>query len=589
MKQPTTQSPYRQLFPTRSIMNNTPASIMHHNMAVNAAAVAQQQQSNNVASFGIVSPAAASSNNRSSLVSPVVIRKPQKHSTNGTNGSLVVTSPTNGLGLIRTNVPTTPHIVSGLSTHNKQLLSQLYEFPTVDQAIQVFAQSIRDQGNNTHNKPSTSKANNSKVNDLYKAAVQELLDHKVVSNLEELRALCVQCMDESSLSSFTNEHPRLQQAVNDLILLDLYYYYKLFHKYTYRAIKKVSKTIDPKSKSSSSSSSSLQRRSIGDSIGNGDLSKTKRGSLSRSTFGDAKAINIDKQQEDRSKKFKSVAMILKDAAHYMYVNHNTPFERIMYEPNHDDRAYIRNRVTNLCEFIVEETFALANSMLLDAQKQFHRFTSSLQHVDMYGQEVGKCATCALKEKRLKVVKNTISCFVQSLNFVERLLNVDPNNAVYSNMVMRDRFSFGANNAEETIHSPLSPNSQRTLEEKHLLMIVDDDNGNSFIDQCFPIDGSVTLVNLSEEDSLKSAQLMWQGEEANVVNQQKEVMMQKLTNVLRDNVTQKNFIKLCDECSDLLKYLRKQEKTIKNSHLNHHHDQMSSTGSVVSDVIIDMSK
>jgi hypothetical protein len=549
-------SNYRRMFPLRSKFSvNTPAAVMNGPLG-----------GTNIRN-SLTTPMNIRNSLTSSLSSRVVSptftpgsqdKKPklmQSYNRNESPVEIKILSP--NIRPVRSSVDFTPKITpqsprivvpviassapmalkTGLTVDNRELLTNMRTcYSSAYAAMIEFNDSLRDQDA----RGGASRAK--QINELFKIAAIEL-EKTIRLNGNDVRTICAQCMDELDLirgSSFAADR-QLIELVEAFVLFDLFYYFKLFHKNTKKAVRRVNKIVDPK--------------------------KKRVRTISRSTFSQSQKeqVKLDPEtdQINRTNKFRGAARLLKDASHYMYVEHNTPFERIMYEPNCPEREYIRNRVMHLCKMIAEETFALANAFLLEAKRQFKQFNASVQQIDIYGHQTSKCATCLVKEKRLQVVNNAQTSLAQALNFVERLIEVDPTNAVFSGLVMRNgvQVSFGVEDE----------NNDQGREERRKMMIVDDDNGHSFLDQCFPTEGGVTLVNLHEDDappSLKNTPLMWVGEQAGQVALEKEAMMEDLMRVLRENM-EKDFMSLCDDCSEMLDYLKKQERVIRNSHVHHH--------------------
>jgi hypothetical protein len=521
-------SNFRRMFPLRSKFSaSTPASVL------GATPIGSAR-----------TPIGGSQRFSSRVVSPIAEKKPRLLQTTTRNESPVsskMLSPNTRPSIELVQRPTTPVkeltpiiLSRGLSNDNRELLGSMRtRRPKAYTAMMGFLLAVKSDQRGGINR-------GKQINELFKTAGREM-ENSMHLNSDAQSIIAAQCMEEMSLSKEANTAADKDffDMVDAMVLYDLFKYYKLFHKNTKRSVGRVNKIIDPK--------------------------KKKRSSVSRSTFSQSQRektiIDPETDQLNRTNKFRNAARLLKDAAHYMYVEHNTPFERIMYEPNCPERSYIRNRVLHLCKMIAEESFSLANAFLLEAKRQFKHFNASVQQIDIFGHNPSKCPTCLVKEKRLQVVKNAQTTLSQALNFVERLVEVDPTNSVYSGLVMRNgaQISFGVE--DENFEK----------EERRKMMIVDDDNGQCFIDQCFPVVEAVTLVNLQEEaPTLKNTPLMWDGEQANQVALEKEAMMEDLMRVLRDAMD-KPFMGLCDDCAEMLEYLKKQERVIRNSHQHNDND------------------
>jgi hypothetical protein len=370
----------------------------------------------------------------------------------------------------------------------------------------------------------------------------------------QIRELCSHALDDTFFDDVDEDTKQLRRA---LVLLDLYYYLKLFQKKTNFALIKASQVINP---------------------------PENEPSVTRSTFSKKQKEQVKMEKLERSQEFKLAAKRLLNACQFMVVKYNVPFELIMFDPDHPERNYLRERVHGLCRDLIERSFQLSFAFLIEAKRQFKHFNTYVQQMDIYGNNYSSaCYNCEVKRKRLIVVRKALTTLRQSLNFVERLVEADPNNKITSNTDYMEE--------DEDDDDP------STIDENEM-KIIDNDNGESFMDQCFPVHEPYDVIenmrqdwSLLKDDTTRNdpyydepapeelprikrlwkpyydfLKLSFNADVAAQVSIEKEALMENLLELIRDLMTEQ-FVELSDDCAEMLSYLKKQEKVIKLSHIH----------------------
>jgi hypothetical protein len=423
--------------------------------------------------------------------------------------------------------------------------------------------------------------------DMSYSDVIESLRHDMGLAPLQIRELCARAMDDSLFDNYLDDE-ELTGLRRALIMLDLYYYLKLFQKKINFALVKAYDVINP---------------------------ADDEPSVSRSTFSKKQKEHVKMDKLERSQEFKAAAKRLLDACQFMFIKYNVPFELIMFDPDHPEREFLRERVHELCRTLVERSFQLSFAFLIESKRQFKHFNTFVQQMDIYGNNYSsKCYNCEVKRKRLTVVRKALTTLRQSLNFVERLVEADPNNKVLVNKGSGLMISAQQDDDDDI---EMDDADDEEIDENEM-KIIDNDNGESFLDQCFPVhENYPTLKKLRktmfdrnqqqvvfEDDIVRfdpyydepapeevpRIKRLWKpyyrflslsinADVAAQVGIEKEAMMENLLELLRDLMSEQ-FIELSDDCAEMLVYLKKQERVIKLSHIHKKKNENSSGRSSV---------